>query len=1746
LELYIGAFEAGSDYETFQRLEVVVEDENDNAPVFSQSLYTASVREETFPPVSLLTLTATDADGPNNNRLQYQLKDAGVGKKPRGGGEGVNIGDLFAINPDTGEVTTVAKLDRELQSEYLLAVEAINPGSGGSSSSGGKILSGSTLIRIIVEDINDNPPRFTRILAINITENSPAGTEVATVETVDRDVGINAQVTYEFTENPGDRFAIDPSTGTIRVVGTLDREEQDEYLLKVAATDGAWRAETTVGITIQDENDNVPAFEAETYTLLVPPSSALVAVIGRVVAHDADAAGPNSAIKFTLKEASEFFSIDSASGEILSKRQLTYHNATRSTRLLENEYSLQVMASDAGRPPHSTECHVRIVITDKNRSPPHFLRKEYIAAIPLAQSVTSNGKQEELKASGMLLVQVTAVDENDHGLNAEIEYYLEAEENGRQKDYFEIDSQTGWIRLKKPLDPISGKEDIYELMVTATDRGLPPLRSKVKVILMPSGPNLHSPVFAATNTQIIVPENEPPGSAIIKLTATDADMGINGLVRYSLLGGNRHTAFRIDETTGQIFINMRLDYETEHEYQLIVQATDLGFVPRTTEALLRINLTDVNDNVPYFERSHYDAYLQENLPAGTEVIQMTAIDLDSSRFGVIEYAIEEEQILQIFDIDKASGVIRSRQVFDYEKYGRYIAVVTARNPGSSVANRTRLTIHITGANEFYPQFQQPVFQFSVSESATVGTSIGQVRAVDQDAGPDGDIFYFLVGQSNEQAFRIDKISGVIIVRQPLDRESQNRFVLTVLAKNQGSIVGNDTDEAQVIIQVQDGNDPPVFKQEVYETSVKEDVEIGATIIVVTAVDKDVRPINSQFSYAIIQGNINDTFEVDPNVGTIHTVQELDRETVDHFQLVVAAVDNGSPPQTGTTLVSIQVLDVNDNPPVLDELSRFGTLRENSPKNTLVAKLQPIDNDLPPNGGPFKFSLSGGEHRDLFTIEEETGNIRSLTSIDREIMPELHLMVNIEDAGSPPLIASYPVTIQVLDENDNPSEPRILTVIVQTLNGDFAGGQLAPVRPKDPDTTGDYSCKIKEGPTKLFTMEENCILSTGRLVNVNSYNLTVIGTDGKHNSVTSQVYMTFDKFDSLAKEQSFIIRIGKTLHDEALAKVFKQINFHVSSKGTTQILSIAKDSDSTDFYVVLRGANGQYVEHAEAVLTLREELHAVLSGLLPSAVEISIGYDVCQDDPCLNGAACASFMGISASETVIIEAGDIILNSPRFQQTVECSCAVNYQGTHCEFKSNPCEPNPCEAGGQCVPEGTAFNCLCPQHRSGVQCEIERSNSCDRNPCQNGGTCRESSSGSKGDFFCLCRPGFQGNVCQIALDPCQPNPCQNGGECIAKKPNYQCKCPDNFYGTNCERTTFGFGELSFMTFPALDPNTNDISITFSTSKADSLLLYNFGRQSGGRSDFIAVELVGGEAVFAFGGARTAITRMTVRKHISNGRWYKITATRNNRVASLSVEDCTESGEFCKQCQTGDEKCFTKDVGDTGTLNFNSNPTYFGGIDDVQHMLSRPEQVTSDDFVGCVKSLTLNGQQVNLRSGFMASAGLLSSCPITGSICAHHNCATGHCVEVNWRPVCQCGTTADGSSLQAEDCETSLQPVSLEANATVQFLISKLHHRSRLISNRGYGGTTNNRKQRQQRSAVVQHSGGGEGDLSFTFRTETPEGRLMSAETANSNDYTHIYVHAGRVSYETKKSGYPLINLNSSLDVTSGAWHTIRLVK
>lgn len=123
---------------------------------------------------------------------------------------------------------------------------------------------------------------------------------------------------------------------------------------------------------------------------------------------------------------------------------------------------------------------------------------------------------------------------------------------------------------------------------------------------------------------------------------------------------------------------------------------------------------------------------------------------------------------------------------------------------------------------------------------------------------------------------------------------------------------------------------------------------------------------------------------------------------------------------------------------------------------------------------------------------------------------------------------------------------------------------------------------------------------------------------------------------------------------------------------------------------------------------------------------------------------------------------------------------------------------------------------------------------------------------------------------------------------------------------------------MSFPSLDGATNDITFIFATTKADALLVYNYGIQTGGRSDFVAIELVHGRPIFSFGGTRTAITTITVKgrtNELSDGNWHKITATRNGRVVSLSVSSCTEQGDVCEECKPGDSTCYADDIGPSG---------------------------------------------------------------------------------------------------------------------------------------------------------------------------------------------------------------------------------------
>lgn len=847
------------------KLTINVTDANDNAPIMDQAIYHTEVLEEESPPLLVTKVSASDLDSGENGSITYRLVN--------------DFEASFEIDANSGEIYTAVKLDREEVAQYELIVEAVDLGIPPKN--------GRASVLISIADKNDNPPRFTRLFSVNVTENADIGSFVIKVTSSDQDIGENANATYSFTENPGAKFAIDSITGNVTVAGYLDREQQDEYVLKVAAVDGAWRAETPITITIQDQNDNAPEFEHSFYSFNFPELQKSVAFVGQVIATDRDKQGPNSIISYSLQHPSELFTIDPASGELFSKRSIHYRHTQLETSP-ENMYEMTVMAIDNGKPPMYSECLVNINVVDANNNAPRFTQREYLSPVPDDAGV------------GQRIVQMIAKDELDFGVNAEIDYFIIG---GNGTTHFMIHKVNGWISTASVL---TSSNKFYTLLIRAIDRGVPAQHDEVSVTIVVTGENKFSPIFTALSYQVIVPENEPIGSTILTVSATDSDNGPNGMIRYTISGGNERKEFSVNATTGAVIILKSLDFEEIQEYHLNITADDLGFKSRSTVAMLTVTLTDINDNSPVFNQSVYHAYLAENTVTPTYVFTCLATDKDSPKNAMIQYKIVGGSGRDLFSIAPMTGEISSKVSFDYEEETMFTLDVLAINPDSTNKGESKVLVHITGVNEFYPRFLQAVFQFDVSESAEVGTSVGDVQATDNDAGEDGRVYYLLVGSSNDKGFSVNPTTGRMRVSRSLDRETQSRVVLTVLAKNYGGIRGNDTDEAQVIITIQDGNDPPEFLSKRYETEVSEGASIGTKLLVIKAVDKDVRPQNNQFSFSIIGGNVDQAFKVDPQTGQIQTSRKLDREKTSGYSLIVGAIDTGAPPQTGMAVVIVVV------------------------------------------------------------------------------------------------------------------------------------------------------------------------------------------------------------------------------------------------------------------------------------------------------------------------------------------------------------------------------------------------------------------------------------------------------------------------------------------------------------------------------------------------------------------------------------------------------------------------------------------------------------------------------------------------------------------------------------------------------------------------------------------------------------------------------------------------------------------------
>lgn len=277
-----------------------------------------------------------------------------------------------------------------------------------------------------------------------------------------------------------------------------------------------------------------------------------------------------------------------------------------------------------------------------------------------------------------VVMAIKAID-RDEGRNSYIEYSLAAP--AADDGCFTLGPVDGLLRVSSPLDRESRAN--YSLRVTAYDRGLPSRSQSLDVVVRILDENDNGPLFDPKVYSASVSENATTGLSVMQVTATDMDEGLNGRVRYTIVGGDVNFDFHIGEDSGVIRVAKNLNFERKSQYVLTVQAEDSGNDVRYDTATATVTVLDMNDNAPTFLHSPYVAYvMEESGEVPSPIVTVTAHDADSPPFNKIRYLIKDGD-KGLFRINATTGQISVLRSLDRESQSRYEVVVVAMDSGNS-------------------------------------------------------------------------------------------------------------------------------------------------------------------------------------------------------------------------------------------------------------------------------------------------------------------------------------------------------------------------------------------------------------------------------------------------------------------------------------------------------------------------------------------------------------------------------------------------------------------------------------------------------------------------------------------------------------------------------------------------------------------------------------------------------------------------------------------------------------------------------------------------------------------------------------------------------------------------------------------------------------------------------------------------------------------------------------------------------
>ncbi|KAF7668307.1 hypothetical protein LDENG_00013580 [Lucifuga dentata] len=1101
------------------KVDIVLQDVNDNTPVFSSNFYNASIKENTPAGTCFLEVSATDEDRGSFGAITYTLGSGSGGAAPA----------QFTIDKERGQLCTTTTLDRdEGLDKFDLSVTATDGGG----------LSSVVRVRILVVDINDNRPAFYPVLyTASLSTHSAPGTSVVKVTANDPDAGENSRVTYRMVAGGGSAFfTLNKDTGVISLSRSLHGKANTVISMVISAEDGGGLTalvNARVNVSVVGGSMAPPIFEQAQYFFTVSEDVLRGTAVGLVRA--ATKTGVSKEIFYSISSGDPdgYFTVDSASGTIRTALPLDHETCSSLDLEIQARY---------GSPPAYGTSRVRITISDVNDNAPTFL-----------PSSSESLLLPEITKMGTVIYRIQATD-RDSGHNGQLSFDLvsagAAGSSGQRT--FGVDRGSGEVRLIGSLSYESIPR--YDLQVVAKDGGAPQLSSTFTLVVHIQAQDAQGPHFDTLTYRVELRENTPLNTRFLQVRALNREAAGNGggplntrflqvralnreaagngggsssssssssSVSYRLRPDGDAAGFGIMPDSGWLFVRSSLDREVKDMYLLTVLATSgIGGTGRTGSATVRVSVTDENDNSPRLNQERVFLAVRENLLAGTGFGRVSATDRDAGLNARLTYKLLHTD--RHFQINSQTGEISTRLPLDREQQSSYQLIVVVQDGGTPPRSATGAA-HITvlDENDHAPTFTHArpdrELLMQVMEGLSSGTVMGTVTAKDPDEGENGTVYYLLSG-SRAERFSLNPTSGELRTASPLRWAERAEYTFTVTAADHGTPGLSSTCQLRIqVLSSSKSNPKPNVLSMTLNTV--EGAAPGSIIGSVRPHDQhEPSLLDGQVTYLVVGGTDRDgIFMVDRLRGDVYLVRELDYEKGSRYTLHVEVSDFSQAfPSSHLVQLDINVQDSNDHAPQFSEDPVTIVIPENKEPGASIYTFQAVDQDGSGPNSELHYSI---EHHwpdtpDLLTLDPFTGVLTLGRKLDRESTPSLFLVVRATDQAmdlSQRLWGSVTAQVFVTDENDNApvfSSPAAVSVMEDQPVGFVILYMMA--RDEDEGENGRVLYRIQAGNSAgRFNLNPNTgslsILKALDREEQEVYNLTIVAEDhGTPQLSTSQV------------------------------------------------------------------------------------------------------------------------------------------------------------------------------------------------------------------------------------------------------------------------------------------------------------------------------------------------------------------------------------------------------------------------------------------------------------------------------------------------------------------------------------------------------------------------------------------------------------------------------------------------------------------